>query len=359
MTATAAAFLAPSGPAPVQSGPARRACAGQSFDEAMLALLLGGAESPPAAWVAPGEVAPAPTVSGDAAAIEPDAIGAPCEEPLAATTEGVATAEAFPLAELAAQWLALREPAALAVRAGGDSLLETGEESGGPDRTAAIAGKAARRFHADPFATPKAGAPEDAASADAEFAVPLPAVVVESARQDTRKSEFTPSLIAAAQEMRAPPRPEPVAPRPADVPTLAAEPGTAAFREGFAERVTILTRGGLTEAEITLHPADLGPIDVRIRIEDGAATFRFDTPLAETRRAIEESLPRLAEMLEGNGLSLGDTQVGHPGHDGSEPAPFAGRAGAGLEDADADDEPPPLPPRRVTIAAPGRVDLFA
>ncbi|MBK7661275.1 MAG: flagellar hook-length control protein FliK [Betaproteobacteria bacterium] len=238
-------------------------------------------------------------------------------------------------------------------------LQEAGEESGGPDRTAAIAGKAARRFHADPFANPKAGARDEAPPADAEFAVPLPAVVVENARQDTRKTEFTPSLIAAAQEMRTPPRPEPVAPRPADVPTLAAEPGTAAFREGFAERVTILTRGGLTEAEITLHPADLGPIDVRIRIEDGAATFRFDTPLAETRRAIEESLPRLAEMLEGNGLSLGDTQVGHPGHDGSEPAPFARRPGLGRETPDGEDEAPPPPVRRVTVAAPGRVDLFA
>ena len=108
-----------------------------------------------------------------------------------------------------------------------------------------------------------------------------------------------------------------------------------------------------------MHSDPIADLLTRIRIEDGAATFRFDTPLAETRRAIEESLPRLAEMLEGNGLSLGDTQVGHPGHDGSDPAPFAGRAGAGRESPDADDEPAPPPPRRVTIAAPGRVDLFA
>jgi flagellar hook-length control protein FliK len=155
-------------------------------------------------------------------------------------------------------------------------------------------------------------------------------------------------------------RAESAAPPPADAAPLAAEPGTAAFREGFAERVTILTRGGRSEAGITLHPADLGPIDVRIRIEDGVASFQFDAPLAETRQAIADSLPRLAEMLADTGLSLGGTHVGNPGSDAREPSPLFARASPADPDAaDGPEDAPATPVRRVAIAAPGRVDLFA
>ncbi len=194
---------------------------------------------------------------------------------------------------------------------------------------------------------------------NAAAGVALPAGTPEVPRPEARKTEFAPALVAA-QESRAPaPRIEPAAAPPADAAPLAAEPGTPAFREGFSERVTILTRGGRTEAGITLHPADLGPIDVRIRIEDGTATFRFDAPVAETRQAIQDSLPRLAEMLADAGLTLGGTQVGHPGRDGGEPSPFAGSTPRAAEAPEDGEEAPAVPVRHVRVAAPGRVDLFA
>jgi flagellar hook-length control protein FliK len=69
----------------------------------------------------------------------------------------------------------------------------------------------------------------------------------------------------------------------------------------------------LKMAEIRLTPAELGPLRVRVSVEDGAANVTFHAQHAVTREAIEQALPRLREMLAENGLSLGQADVGEHG----------------------------------------------
>lgn len=358
MTATAAptaARPAASAASAAHAGHARgtRPAQGASFDDAFLALLLGAADGPPE-----GFEAAIPEATAEPAPAEP-----PIEEAVIAN-EGVATAEAFPLPDMLAPWLALRESLVpVAPPAAAPIPGEVGEATDaasplGPD----LAPRPARRPGIPPadFARPDpdtdTGSAVDAVTGNAPA---LPAPRPEASPEAVRKSSFAPTLVAAAEALRAPSRTDapPPAPPPADAPTLAAEPGTEAFREGFSERVTILARGGRTQAELTLHPADLGPIEVKIRVEDGAATFQFEAPHPETRRAIEDSLPRLAEMLAQNGISLGETQVGQSGREAREAALEAAKASAGARRENADEAPPP--PRRARMIAPGRVDLFA
>ena len=71
----------------------------------------------------------------------------------------------------------------------------------------------------------------------------------------------------------------------------------------------MLASSNKQQAEIRLTPADLGPLRVRIAVEDGAANVTFQAQHAVTRDAIEAAMPRLREMLAESGLSLGQTSV--------------------------------------------------
>lgn len=62
-------------------------------------------------------------------------------------------------------------------------------------------------------------------------------------------------------------------------------------------------------AELRLNPPSLGPLEVRVSMNDGQATLSFVTPHAPVREAIEAATPRLREMLGDSGISLGDVSV--------------------------------------------------
>ncbi|MGI9248391.1 MAG: flagellar hook-length control protein FliK [Woeseiaceae bacterium] len=87
----------------------------------------------------------------------------------------------------------------------------------------------------------------------------------------------------------------------------------SAWGEQVSERVVMMAGNQLKMAEIRLTPAELGPLRVRVSVEDGAANVTFHAQHAVTREAIEQALPRLREMLAENGLSLGQADVGEHG----------------------------------------------
>lgn len=62
-------------------------------------------------------------------------------------------------------------------------------------------------------------------------------------------------------------------------------------------------------AELRLNPPSLGPLEVRVSMNDGQATLSFVTPHAPVREAIEAATPRLREMLGDSGINLGGVSV--------------------------------------------------
>ena len=80
-----------------------------------------------------------------------------------------------------------------------------------------------------------------------------------------------------------------------------------------SERILMMANNKLQQAEIRLTPAELGPLRVQVSVDDGAANVSFQAQHAMTREAIEQALPRLRELFAENGLSLGQTSVGHEG----------------------------------------------
>lgn len=57
----------------------------------------------------------------------------------------------------------------------------------------------------------------------------------------------------------------------------------------------------MQEARISLHPAELGSLQIRVELShDGSTKVSFDVQTAQARQAIEASLPQLRELLAPN-----------------------------------------------------------
>jgi flagellar hook-length control protein FliK len=81
------------------------------------------------------------------------------------------------------------------------------------------------------------------------------------------------------------------------------------WADDFATRISLMVRGGESQASLQLSPVDLGPMDVSVTVRDGQASIHFGAAHSETRALIEASLPRLREMLAAQGFHLMDASV--------------------------------------------------
>lgn len=101
----------------------------------------------------------------------------------------------------------------------------------------------------------------------------------------------------------------PTPPTVADTPAatyagLQAPLHSAAFAPELGARVSLLAVDGVQHAELQLNPADMGPVSVQIVVDGSQAQVSFHAAQAETRQALEQSLPDLAAALQGQGLTL-------------------------------------------------------
>lgn len=76
------------------------------------------------------------------------------------------------------------------------------------------------------------------------------------------------------------------------------------------QRVVWMARNNVQEAQLSLNPPQLGPIEITLSLNDDQASARFVSPYAEVRDLLEQALPRLREMLAGAGVQLGQSDVG-------------------------------------------------
>jgi len=95
-----------------------------------------------------------------------------------------------------------------------------------------------------------------------------------------------------------------------DAPTIAAEFGQPDWPEEFGRKITWLATQRMQAAELKLHPAHLGPIEISLQLsDDQRLTAQFVSHHPAVREAIEANLPRLREIMAENGITLADTSV--------------------------------------------------
>ncbi|WP_372832825.1 flagellar hook-length control protein FliK, partial [Pontibacterium sp.] len=85
--------------------------------------------------------------------------------------------------------------------------------------------------------------------------------------------------------------------------------GSAPWSNALSERIMIMTAQNNQVAEIQLDPPELGSLKVRLQVGQDQVSVSFVSPHASVRDAVEQSMPRLREMLEQQGLNLGESSV--------------------------------------------------
>lgn len=85
--------------------------------------------------------------------------------------------------------------------------------------------------------------------------------------------------------------------------------GAPDWGQELRDRVAVLVDQNMTNAQIKLSPAHLGPIEIRIALSDGQANISFTTHSHVTREALEAAAPKLREVMASQGYSSVNVDV--------------------------------------------------
>ena len=144
----------------------------------------------------------------------------------------------------------------------------------------------------------------DTGTGEAEAALNLLAVKPE-ALEHRHTGDASQNLARAAEILAQGQRPVPAVAE-APIATHVRDPRWA---DDFSARVSLQVRAGESTATLALTPVDLGPVEVNVTVKDSQATIHFGATQADTRAAIEASLPKLRELLASQGFNLLDASV--------------------------------------------------
>ncbi len=85
--------------------------------------------------------------------------------------------------------------------------------------------------------------------------------------------------------------------------------GQPQWSQAVGEKVLWLAAQNVSSAEINLHPKDLGPIQVRVSVNQEQTTVSFTSQHAVVREALDQNLNRLRDMFSEQGLNLVNVDV--------------------------------------------------
>jgi len=91
--------------------------------------------------------------------------------------------------------------------------------------------------------------------------------------------------------------------------TVAVPVHDARWPAAVASEVRWCAQAGVQSATLKVVPDNLGPIELTVDVKDNKVNVSFTASQVETRNALEDSLPRLRELLAGSGLTLGQANV--------------------------------------------------
>ncbi len=90
---------------------------------------------------------------------------------------------------------------------------------------------------------------------------------------------------------------------------------TPQWNDGLATRITWMASNQVHKAELRLNPPELGPLEVRVAVQQDETRVVFTASNAAAREAVEAALPRLRELMGTTGLNLVQVDVSAQGED--------------------------------------------
>ncbi|WP_266184035.1 flagellar hook-length control protein FliK [Dyella humicola] len=140
--------------------------------------------------------------------------------------------------------------------------------------------------------------------------------------------------------------------------TMNASAGTPSFAQELGQHVAWLGGQNIKEARITLHPEDLGQLDVKVSVQHDHVDVSFIAQHPNAVHAVQQTLSQLDSMLAQHGLTLGQAQVGQ-GNQGGGAGQGASSGSAAAGDAGATDEGDVAQVAAPVVQALGLLDTFA
>jgi|GEM_PF-647923 len=110
---------------------------------------------------------------------------------------------------------------------------------------------------------------------------------------------------ASAQAVSATPQ------APVDRPTISLDTpvGHSRWGQDFNQRVQWAVNQSVSGAQIRINPQHMGPVEVKIQLQNEQLSISFTAQHGATREAIDAALPRLREMLSEQNVNLVDVDV--------------------------------------------------
>ncbi|MBZ6396121.1 MULTISPECIES: flagellar hook-length control protein FliK [Pantoea] len=92
-------------------------------------------------------------------------------------------------------------------------------------------------------------------------------------------------------------------------PMLNAQLGSDEWQQALSQQIVMFSRNGQQNAELRLHPADLGAIQISLKLDNDQAQINLVSGHSHVRAALEAAIPQLRSALAESGIHLGESQV--------------------------------------------------
>lgn len=151
-------------------------------------------------------------------------------------------------------------------------------------------------------------------------------------------------------------------------PVLNAQLGSHEWQQALSQQIVMFSRNGQQNAELRLHPEDLGAIQISLSLNKDQAQLNLASSHSQVRAALEAALPQLRTALAESGINLGQSNVSSDAfaqsqnYHGQQEGRREGKPGSFILSRDSDNEiTPGAVPAALQAHATGNgaVDIFA
>lgn len=126
------------------------------------------------------------------------------------------------------------------------------------------------------------------------------------------------------------------------VPAMNSHVYSSGWNEELGSKIVWMNNQNISAADIKLNPEHLGPISIRIDMQQDQANISFTATNSGVKEMLEASLPKLREMLGAQHLQLGDVNVSQNAFSGQgqhQQAQYLGQGGEQKQGAPRQDVP--------------------
>jgi flagellar hook-length control protein FliK len=151
-------------------------------------------------------------------------------------------------------------------------------------------------------------------------------------------------------------------------PMLNAQLGSNEWQQALSQQIVMFSRNGQQNAELRLHPQDLGAIQISLTLDKDQAQLNMVSSHSQVRAALEAALPQLRTALAESGINLGQSNVSSDAfaqgqnYQGQQEGRRDGQHGSFTLSQDSDNEITPIAvpaALQARVAGNGAVDIFA